>query len=551
MSRLTNPLAAGIAEEYDVVWEALPGLEEFGGFSSQALALDSRADHTLLCGTRGGGKTETQLMRFFRRVGLGYGRYWHGIIFDLEYKNLDDLVLKSKKLFEKFNIGDKATDGKWYASGKDYKWVWGTGEELLFRAVKKKTDYDGYHGHEYPFIGWNELTKYATPTLYDKFMSCNRSSFLPEEHTPHTVVDAHTDGAMMGRDGVWRIYQTSNGLPLPPLPLEVFSTTNPSGIGHNWVKLRFIDVATYGHVVKTQTLVFNPQTQKEEEITTSQVAIFSHWRENRYLDPKYIAGLKNEPDPNVRKAWYTGSWDVTAGGAFDDLWRRENHVIQRFKVPLDWRIDRAFDWGSTHPFAVCWFAECNGEEVWLDNADGTRRRFCPPVGSLILIADWYGTQAIGTNRGLGLSARKVAQGIKSKEMTWISQGWFHSTPWRGPADNQIRDVKDVEQETIATLMENEGVYWKESDKSGGSRKIGMELFRGMLENTNEKNEGPHFYVMDNCTSFIAVVPHLPRDEDKLDDVDTDSEDHEWDATRYRVLKGKARIVKGFKINVAT
>lgn len=533
MSLLTNPLADGIKEEFEVAWEALPGLAQFGSISSQALALDSRADHTLLCGTRGGGKTETQLMRFFRRVGIGYGAYWRGVIFDLEYKNLDDLVAKSKKLFYKFNTGDSKTDARFLASGSDYKWVWPTGEELLFRAVKKIGDYDGYHGHEYPFIGWNELTKYSTPDLYDKFMSCNRSSFMPIEHTPKD-----SEGN----------YQTPDGKPLPRMPLEVFATTNPSGIGHNWVRLRFIDELPYGTVKRVETLILNPQTLEEEIIVTSQVAIFSHWSENKYLDPKYIAGLANEKDPNLRAAWYIGSWDITAGGAFDDLWKKENHVIPTFKVPKEWRLDRAFDWGSSHPFGVGWFAEANGEEVEIINRDGSKRKFCPPSGSLIMCMDWYGTAAIGTNRGLGLSARKVAIGIKEREIQAMSTGHFSQQPWRGPADNQIRDVKDTEQDTIETLMAKEGVGWTESDKSAGSRKIGMELFRGMLENTNEKNQNPHFYVMDNCVSTIKVVPHLPRDEVKIDDVDTHSEDHLWDLIRYRVLKGKSRLVTSLKIN---
>jgi hypothetical protein len=70
---------------FDVVWEPIPG-------SSQEFALDSRCDHTLYHGTRGPGKTITQLMRYRRNVGIGYGSYWRGIIFDREFKNLSDLV---------------------------------------------------------------------------------------------------------------------------------------------------------------------------------------------------------------------------------------------------------------------------------------------------------------------------------------------------------------------------------------------------------------------------------------------------------------------------
>ncbi len=58
-------------------------------------------------GTRGPGKTATQLMRFRSRVGLGYGAFWRGVIFDMEYKNLADIVAQSKKLFNKSGDGAK------------------------------------------------------------------------------------------------------------------------------------------------------------------------------------------------------------------------------------------------------------------------------------------------------------------------------------------------------------------------------------------------------------------------------------------------------------
>jgi hypothetical protein len=38
-------------------------------------------------------------MRFRRNVGVGYGAFWRGVIFDREYKNLDDLVNKSRRWF--------------------------------------------------------------------------------------------------------------------------------------------------------------------------------------------------------------------------------------------------------------------------------------------------------------------------------------------------------------------------------------------------------------------------------------------------------------------
>lgn len=499
---------------FNVVWEPIPG-------SSQQYALDSRADHTLYTGSRGPGKTDTQLMRFARNVGKGYGAAWRGVIFDREYKNLDDLVAKSKKWYRRI-FGDRC---KFMESKGDYKWVWDTGEELLFRVIKKKSDYDNYHGHEYPFIGWNELTKYPSSELFDMMMSCNRSSWTQEKDSPKDRAGNYV---------------------IPPIPLETFSTCNSSGPGHRWVKQRFIDVAPYGVMVYTTTNVFDPKTKQRIDVTRSQVTIFGSYKENIYLDTAYIAELESISDPNRRKSWLEGSWDVVSGGAFDDLWKRAIHVKSRFVVPKNWYLDRSFDWGSSAPFSVAWWAEANGEEVAM--LDGTK--WTPQRGSLIRVHEWYGCDARLINTGLKLSASDIAKGIKEREMSLMAAGWVLAQPYSGPADNQIDNVRESDVETIKTKMYDEGISWTTSDKSPGSRKQGVELMRNRLEAAN-RGEGPGFYVMSHCTAFISTVPVLPRDEDDLDDVDSEAEDHPWDDTRYRILAGINRTAQFIKTTFST
>ena len=482
----------------DVIWKPIPG-------TSQELALATKAHHTLYTGARGPGKSDTQLMRFRMRVGTGYGPFWRGIIFDREYKNLDDLVAKSKRWFRSF--GDGAT---FLGSSSTYKWQWPTGEELLFRAVKDKDDYWDFHGQEFPYIGWNELTKYPDSSLYDSLMSCNRSSFTPEKDNPLC----------------------------PPIPLEVFSTCNPYGVGHGWVKRRFIDPAPYGVMVKATQMVFNPKTKEREPITKTQVAIFGSYKENIYLSPEYIMELENISDENMRKAWLEGDWNIVAGGAFDDLWRPTVHVLDRFKVPCGWALNRSMDWGSTHPFSVGWWAEANGESA--------ENGFCPPPGTLIQIAEWYGAKEVGLNQGLKMSAVDIANGIKDIEDGLIKGGWIVSLPWAGPADNQIRDVREIDVDSIESKMAKAGVRWTQSDKSPGSRKIGLQLMRDRLE-ASIRNDGPGIFFMDNCRASIATLPVLPRDPRRMDDIDTQSEDHAYDMVRYRVLAGSNRLAKEVKV----
>jgi hypothetical protein len=501
--------------EPNIVWSPLEG--------SQALAMTCPAHVILYEGTRGPGKTDAQLMFFRKYVGMGYGRYWRGVIFDREYKNLDDLVSKSQRWFPALS-GPKA---KFLSSNADYKWVWETGEELLFRQIKREADYWNYHGQEFPFIGWNELAKYPDSKLFDAMFSCNRSSFLPQKHP---IIEAGTENVTY----------------LPEIPLVAFATTNPYGPGHNWVKRRFINPAPPGAMVRRTLNVFNPRTQTRQDITKYQARIFGSYKENIYLAPEYVAELESIREENKRRAWLWGDWDIVAGGAIDDVWKEEVHILPRFKVPKEWRIDRSFDWGSSHPFSVGWWAEANGEEV--EMPDGST--FCPPKGTLIRIAEWYGTQEVGTNEGLKLSAKAVAEGILEREKALLSQGWIRTAPRPGPADNQIYNVTEKDQDTIAKKMEDAGVYWKRSDKSAGSRINGLQLLRDRLE-ASVDNVGPGIYCMRNCAASIETLPTLPRDEKNIDDVDTDAEDHIYDEWRYRVLASNNRAATNIPVNFIT
>jgi hypothetical protein len=116
---------------------------------------------------------------------------------------------------------------------------YGLGEELLFRFGKEESDYWDYHGQEFPFIGFNELTKQQSAEFYEMMFSCRRSSFRPEN------------------------YPLANGSLLRPIPLETFSTTNPFGIGHTWVKTLH-RASARGTIIRETQRVFNPQTEKEE-----------------------------------------------------------------------------------------------------------------------------------------------------------------------------------------------------------------------------------------------------------------------------------------------
>lgn len=443
------------------VWTPHPG--------SQALFVACPIFEALYEGERGPGKTLALLMDFAQHVGQGFGSAWRGVLFRESFPQLADVVVKSRRLYREI-----FPSAKWNAA--DHKWTFPDGEELLLRWMRVEADYDNYHGHEYPWIGWEELTNWASPACYESMFACSRSS-------------------------------------QPGMPRKVRATTNPFGVGHNWVKARFVDPAPAGTVIT-------------DEDGNQRVRIHGRLNENTHLavaDPDYVRRLAAITDPNKRKAWLEGSWDISSGGLFDDLWDSSTHVLRPFDVPASWRIDRSFDWGSSKPFSVGWWAESDGTPVQTHRG---QRTF--PRGTLIRVAEWYGSTG-RPNEGLKMPSSKVAQGIAEREKA----SWFAGRVRPGPADSSIYDVTD--DVSIAQSMAQNGVKWVPADKRAGSRKNGWELLRTRLAAAAEGSDEPGLYVFDTCRDFIRTVPILPRDDRDPDDVDTDAEDHAADETRYRLL----------------
>lgn len=432
--------------------------------------------------------TDAMLMSFAQYCGRGYGDYWRGIIFRRNYKHLDDIISKSKRWFNR-----SAQKPRFLAGSSSLKWVWPTGEELLLRAFEDEEDYWSYHGHEYPFIGWEELTSWPSIACYESMKSTNRSS-----------------------------YQVSSAPgALPMIPRHIRSSTNPYGVGHNWVKNYFIDPAPYGKVIT-------------DSDGNKRVCLFGSIKENPFLGPEYVKTLQSITDPNKRKAWLEGSWDITSGGMFDDIWDAKRHILKPFKIPPTWKIDRSFDWGSSRPFSVGWWAQTDGTDAIL--ADGSRRSF--PRKTLIRIGEWYGSTG-KPNEGLRMTAKNVARGIVAREI----QLGIQNRVQPGPADSAIYAVTD--DASIGQNMESENVFWTLADKKAGSRKNGWELMRDRLSSVVDElnNDKPGLYVFDNCRDFIRTVPPIPRDPKDPDDVDTDAEDHSADDARYRVLAADQTVTK--------
>ena len=458
---------------------------------SQVLFMTCPIFECLYEGTRGPGKTDALLMNFAQYTGMGFGIAWRGIIFRRTYPELQDIITKSKKWFKLIFPEAKYNEAK-------HEWTWPDGEALLFRHMKTADDYWSYHGHEYPFIGWEELTNWADDKCYRLMMSCCRSA-----HPGITVKGKHM-----------------------PIPRMVRATTNPYGPGHNWVKMRWKLPAGRGIVIKESY-------DADGNLEPPRVAIHGSIYENKILlanDPTYItkiaAAARNESE---RAAWLEGSWDVVAGGMFDDVWKPAINVLNATRIPASWRFSRSFDWGSSKPFSVGWWAISDGTTLTL--ADGRVLHTVP--GDIFRIGEYYGCVDGKPNTGLRYTAQQVAKELIKHEKRMGIYGLVED----GVADAAI--FNEENRMCIATDMQKEGVYWEPADKRSGSRKQGWEAMRQMLLNAHPEPDGypreePGMFVFDTCVDFIRTVPSLPRDDKDLDDVDTDAEDHIADETRYFV-----------------
>jgi len=303
------------------------------------------------------------------------------------------------------------------------------------------------------------------------------------------------------------------------MPRRYRSTANPYGVGHNWVKDYFIDPAPPGVIIRGNGM--------------PRVRIHGHLSENKILlkaDPDYVAKLTSISDENKRKAWLQGSWDIVAGGMFDGVWREEVHSIRPFAIPPRWRIDRSFDWGSSAPFSVGWWAVSDGTEVVIgtdDDGEPIKRAF--PRGTLFRIAEWYGWSG-KANEGCRMLASEVGRGIVRLETEMGIRGRVEA----GPADSSIFDTQNGV--CIAEDMGRTGVRWERADKSPGSRRNGWEKMRDMFAACLDfPMERAGLFSFDTCRHFLRTVPSIARSKKDPDDVDTDAEDHCADEVRYRCL----------------
>jgi hypothetical protein len=445
-------------------------------FGPQADAIEAAwVDEMLFGGARGGGKSDFLLGDYLNDV-FKFGKNWQGILFRRTYPELAELIQRARNIF-------LPTGATWRE--KDREFSWPNGAKLRMRYLEYTRDASRYQGHSYTWIGWDELTQWATSEGYDMLKACLR----------------------------WAEADVQNK--------RIRSTANPGGPGHAWVKKRFIDYAPMG---------MKPLDDTDTDMT--RMFIRSKVTDNRVLlkrDPGYIKRLRGVGSPELVRAWLEGDWDAITGAYFPEF-SKDRHVVPKMELPAYWTRFRAMDWGSYKPFCVGWFAVSDG--TW--GMGGTKSASPFPKNSLILYREWYGAKKdesgqIKPNVGLKLPPEQVGKGIlmRTGQAEDISYTVLDPSAWKedgGPS--------------IAEQLRRAGLSTRPADNA---RIAGWNAVRGRLvgkrevglhSRTGDELDIPLLYFMDNCTETIRTLPALQHDEVKVEDADTRGDDHAPDMLRY-------------------
>lgn len=452
----------------------------------------------LAWGNRGGGKSDWLLADFCNDVGRGLGADWRGLIIRREHKDLADIVERSKKRIPALFPG-----AKFHASADALGWTFPDGARLLFRHASRPEHISQFLGQEWPWLGFDELCNWSEPTLYFDIMSCARSS-------------------------------NSGVRP------RIRAATNPWGPGAHWVKERFIDKAGQGVVIDEERKLIVGGVEQVHIISRVHARI--DFRDNDYLtsaDPTYLARIAPN-DPAKRRAWIDGEWDLSVGGFFSGIWDIGTHVIDPFRIPSHWRVDRSHDWGASAPHCTLYFAESPGEDVEI--APGVMYFF--PRGTLIVIQEIYGWNG-EPNKGCRQTDGEIARDIKAMDRT--IQHLHGVRVVKGPADTQI--FAAPQGKAIIDTYRAEHVDFDPADKTPGSRISGAKgIVDRMIASApfgeGRPMEAAGLFFFSTCIHCIRTIPKLQRDEKEPDDVDSDGEDHAFDPVRYRVLAERREVVVG-------
>lgn len=443
-----------------VIWTPQP---------KQAAFMSRPEYEALYGGAAGGGKSDALVIEALRQVHIPH---YKGLVLRKTYPQLTELIEKSIGYYRAIEKSAKYNDSK-------HCWTFPSGAKIYFGSMQHTKDKFNYQGKAYDYVAFDELTQFT----YDEYV------YLFSRNRP-------------------------NG---PGTRVYIRASANPGGVGHGWVKERFITAAKpMTPIVEKMQIKLPDKSRKMVE--RRRIFVPSSVFDNQHLldnDPNYLANLALLPEAE-KKALLYGDWDSFSGQVFAE-WvddpdhyadRQHTHVIAPFKVPGEWSIYRGFDWGYAKPFSVGWYAVDYDKRIYR-------------------IRELYGctdSPDTGVKWEPAMVARKIRE-IENEDINLKGKRII------GVADPAIFADDRGAGTSIGSLMEQEGIFF---GKGNHERLSGKMQMHNRLR--FDENGIPMFYVFNTCRHFIRTVPALVYSQTDVEDVDTKGEDHIYDECRYVLME---------------
>lgn len=415
-------------------------------------------DEVFYGGAAGGGKTDAVIGKYALGIER-YGHGWHGVIFRQHYKNLEEIERRCLEIFSPIYGSDRYKVGR-------HTWEFPSGATLKLRTLSERNDVYQFQGHQYPYIAFDELTQWPDDWWWEYLRSRNRS--------PHGC------------------------------PCSINGTSNPGGVGHNWVKAYFLQNDDGTHL---------PPLNKKQIITPkgrviTRFFIPAKLEDNQILmemDPLYEDKLESMSDPILRRALREGDWEIISGTALPEL-RRDVHVVPNCTPPRDNHGWFALDWGTYRPYAGLWAFRNSDAQIVVWNE---LYPVCPKP-----------------NVGSGESAKIVRDKIVDIERE------YRIRCYERYIDPQCFE-KDPDNPSVVANLGGDAMGWIAWSKGPGSRLNQKNEIHEKLKIVNGKSG---LVFCERCVHTWRTLLTLPRDDKVVEDVDTDAEDHLYDALRGIVCK---------------
>jgi len=280
------------------IWTPTPKQTEFLASSFQEL---------LYGGAAGGGKSDALLID---ALGLGQGAVlwsrYRAILFRRTFPELEELVDRSREIYP------NVAPGAFYHK-TDHEWIFPSGAKIIFGYMDNDDHRFKHQGQEYQWVGWDELTHWATPVCYKYLLGRLRSIN-------------------------------------PKIKCFTRAATNPGGAGHSWVKEHW-NVQNDGK----PTQFVHVDEINGEEARSSRQFIPAKLDDNPYLSSSGYREMLLKLPERERKKLLEGRWDVLEGQFFAN-WDPVHHIVDPFPIPPAWPRWRALDWGKSRPYSVGWYA---------------------------------------------------------------------------------------------------------------------------------------------------------------------------------------------------